>query len=111
MRLSTLVLAAGLFWPAPAFSQALPGYFMSGNELYTDCTASLDTMERHFCLGYVVGITDGSNFHGAMCVPSGVTRDQITDVVTNYLRAHPEGRDHSAAEQVLIALGQVFPCK
>ena len=50
MRLPTLVLAAGLFWPAPAFSQALPGYFMSGNELYTDCTASLGTMERQFSL-------------------------------------------------------------
>jgi hypothetical protein len=44
------------------------------------------------------------------CVPPSVVNDQAVDVVTNFLRAHPEDRHHSAVSLVLQALAEAFPC-
>jgi hypothetical protein len=45
------------------------------------------------------------------CMPENVPISRVTAVVTDYLKAHAERRDESAAMLVIDALGAKFPCK
>jgi hypothetical protein len=108
MRLRTLVLAAGLPCPASGFSQEVPG-FASGNSL----SASV------YCHAYIQGASDAVQTtaralhmeYGPFCLPREIQAGQITDVVINYLRTHPEEQHYSAADEVSLALMTTFPCK
>jgi len=91
--------------------------FDSGNRLYEDCSA--DTyFNRGYCGGYVVGIVDtiesmqasGVLPANAMCIPEGVTKGQLADVVQKHLQDHPELRHHEAGELVPMAINRAFPC-
>ena len=108
MRLSTLILAAYLFWPACAFSQ--PFHFMSGNEVYEDCTGPKGPPKMGICIGYVVGISDALNMDGSVCTPANVTVGQVVDVIVNYLQANPKYRHISASLLAGAALREAFPC-
>jgi hypothetical protein len=44
-------------------------------------------------------------------MPENVPISRVTAVVTDYLKAHPERRDESAAMLVVDALGAKYPCK
>ena len=59
------------------------------------------------CLGYVVGAIDGMN---GLCVPSGVTKGQLADVVAFHLRDNPAERHLPAALLVRKAINEKFPC-
>lgn len=116
MRLTVLVFAAGLLSPACAFSQEIMG-FASGNELFEECNRG--GVGSDYCYGYIQGAHDGAvstvralNIeHGPFCLPREAKKTQIVDVVTNYLRAHPEQRHYAAADLVTSALITAFPCK
>jgi hypothetical protein len=105
-----MVVAAGLLWPVAAISQDGSNYFVTGNLLYDQCTASSETT-RALCLSYVGGATDAFDIDGTVCVPRGVTVPQVKDVIVNYLTAHPEHRHLPAAALIVTALGQAFPCQ
>ena len=107
MRLRALAVAAGLFWPVSADTQASVSYLETGNTLYVDCSTS---MGRAACISYVMGVTDALSLMGAICIPEHFTARQAIDVVVKYLRAHPEQRPLSAAMQVRGALQEAFPC-
>jgi hypothetical protein len=105
MRVSALVLAAGLLWPASVLSQDSTSFF-TGNDLYDKCTA-----ESLICAAYVAGMADAFVHDGTVCLPqSNVTTRQLADVVMAYLRAHPEARTYSAASIGDVAFTQAFPC-
>jgi len=109
MRLMALAVAAGLFWPVSADTQAASvSYLETGNMLYVDCSTS---MGRTACINYVIGVTDALSLLGAICTPEHSTARQAIDVVVKYLQAHPEQRPLSAAMQVRGALQEAFPCK
>jgi hypothetical protein len=112
MRLTALVLAAGLLWPVSALAQNDVSGFLTGNGLYQNCTSSND-LDKAICLGYVMGVTEGLQSRHTTCVPkgAGVSGGQIMDVVTNYLRDHPEARHYAAFSEVELALKKAFPCK
>jgi hypothetical protein len=107
MRLRALVLAA-VFWPACAVSQPL--HFMSGNEIYEDCTGPKGSPKYGICIGYVVGISDALNMVGSVCASTSVTVDQVIDVIVNYIRANPKYRDVPASLLAGAALREAFPC-
>jgi hypothetical protein len=115
MRLSAMVLAAGILCPASGFAQGLFLGFVTGNRLLEICSP----VQQPTCYAYVEGVTDDaqSTFsalhmqqHALFCLPQGVTSRQLVDIATNYLRDHPEQRHTVASANVVLALANAFPC-
>jgi len=111
MRLTALAVAAGLLWPACAFSAG----FVTSNDLYERCNAQSGTVEHGFCLGYLAGIADQVNSNDmTICIPlpDGVTLGQVTDIVVKALREHRSQQRHGSASALAEwALREAFPCK
>jgi len=101
----------------PAWGQAVNA-FSSGNELWTVCGSTADGPPTEGCLAYVIGSYDGqyvlrtsAHLPAQVCLPAGVTRGQLTDVVRRYLSRNPEGRQYTASSIVWIAIREAFPCQ
>ena len=77
MQLRALAVAAGLFWPVSADTQAAVSYLETGNMLYADCSTS---MGRTACISYVMGVTDTLSLMGAICTLEHSTARQAIDV-------------------------------
>lgn len=82
--------------------------FLSGNELYSNITATED-YKRLYAMGYVAGIADVGN-KALHCINQGVTMGQVFDVTKKYLERNPEIRDYAAESLVVVALAQAWPC-
>jgi hypothetical protein len=91
-------------------STSVDAAFMSGNELLSQCDAPASDSKQTSCLGYVQGVVDAYAGH-LFCIPAGVTVGQARDIARNFLRAHPESRHYSAADEVGRALIAAFPCE
>ena len=95
-----------------ASNRAGAANFMNGNRLLDLCRGTL-VLE---CLGYVQGVVDDLEdarvaFQRAPCLHEGVTVGQVKDATLNYLVAHPEHRDWSAAALVGLAVEGAWDCK
>lgn len=87
---------------------------MSGNQLHWLCSSDSGTERAGVCFGYALAISDiaaQESPPSTICLPSKVTQKQVMDVVSLYLKQHPEERHHSAVSVAVDALGQAFPCK
>lgn len=103
---------------ALVFSAAqMTAVFWTGNELYSACIG--DTESKLRCASYVAGVADG--VAGAqmvaepapyrLCIPvNAVSRLQIMDVATKFLRDNPADRHRAAAVLVYRALVEAYPC-
>jgi hypothetical protein len=114
MTRSALVLSLAMVIVAPA-TPSIAEAFYTGNTLYTACT-SKDTMTEVDCLGYTSAIADAVISGGmsqlfSACVPAGVTRGQVQDIVVKWLAANPKVRHDEAAGLVAAALEDAFPCR
>ncbi len=87
--------------------------WMSGNELKESCHSE-GQYGRGACLGFtsaVAGIVDTETIYGwRACIPDGVTRGQLRDIMVKFLDDHPEKLHHSAASLAARAYEEVFPC-
>ena len=82
--------------------------FDTGNSLLRECQ---DDSMVLACTGYITGATDLMAFTSyPICVPKGVDRGQLRDIVVKDLVAHPEGRQSPAGLLIIKALGDAFPC-
>jgi Rap1a immunity proteins len=116
MKLVSCLAVAFMLTPAPASAQNLPpsAVFISGNELFTVCSAPRGSGA---CQWYVAGVADAlamTNTLGMtrlVCLPMHVTADQLADIVLNELRDRPEFRHHGAASTVAVAFKRAFPCQ
>ena len=93
--------------------------FENGNNILELCSQPYGTVAGGFCLGYIAGIADAANVTqsigetingGTACIPMGVPVTQAKDVVTNFLRQHPEQRSLGAVDLIVRALAEAFPC-
>lgn len=100
-RQSFLFIAAVLL-----LTPAAHGGAFDGNELQEECNQSAT-----FCQGYVAGVFDAESFFPTLCVPDEASYGQLVDVVTQWLRDHPERRHESAVRLVVQAINEKFPCK
>ncbi|MGU5731432.1 Rap1a/Tai family immunity protein [Aeromonas jandaei] len=82
--------------------------------LYDRCTTKEEDNTYYLsisdCRGYITGVADvldGFSF----CIPDRVNRGQNVDVVTKYLRDHPEDRHQDAHTLTAYALSIAFPCQ
>jgi hypothetical protein len=110
MRLNVLCIASILAIVSPLSSSRADRAFLTGNVLY-----SMYTSDPHGFTMYSVAIADAlatatiSGFRA--CIAYATTMEQISDIVINYLRAHPERRQLSANSLVASALSEAFPCR
>jgi hypothetical protein len=87
--------------------------FVSGNELWENCQ---DSTKLPFCYGYILGAAQSYSIAHPMktqpffCISADVQSQQVVDVVTSYLREHPEKRQWPGPTLVIFALGEKFPC-
>lgn len=107
------------------------GYcLMSGSDLLKSCAAAVkmadgtnlsvdEAADSMLCLGYLSGFTDSlrlsTRFSGTsianVCLPTeGVSNEQLSRVITKWLKDHPEDLHKSVRIEVLNALSHVFPC-
>ena len=101
------------------------GYYLSGNDLQTDCrerSKFIDGRDHNpcdvgSCRTYIVSVADSHNAYvdwGYMsprfCSPDKVTQGQLAAVVIKYLEANPQDLHLAAAGIVVNALAQAFPC-
>jgi hypothetical protein len=106
------------WFPAAAFlttvllANGAGATFKDANKLLEECQA-----ENLICAGYLQGVADAVanlQHHSAIgriaCVPKNVTVRQMKDVVVQYLVANAKDRHNSAANQVMFALKQAWPC-
>jgi hypothetical protein len=103
------VLAAVIAVSAGAAAQS----FLDGTALAARCGESED---QPFCLGYVAGVTDAMASGGAInririCLPEGVTLDQLRDATTQFVDANTTKQHLEGARVVAEALKDAFPCR
>lgn len=126
--LSAIFFGAGML-PRDATAQ-----LFDGNALYGICRSE-DTTRQGFCLGYLIGVTEGLRF-GAFqvlkqidesntteginsssdlllrfCIPENASNAQLRDVVLAYLGDNPESRHETARFLVWLAYVKAFPCR
>jgi hypothetical protein len=107
MRLKECLIIVSAFWPIAAFSAG--DSFYTGNRLYGFCQEKSTS-----CTDYIAGIVDTlmvmNHSTKWICPPNNMELGQAVDVTMNYLRAHPEKRQVSAASMAFVALIKAFPC-
>jgi hypothetical protein len=105
-----LVFSVLVFWLTVGAAKA---DFVSGNELWANCQ---DSNKLPFCYGYILGAAQSYSIAHPMktqpffCISADVQNQQVFDVVTSYLREHPEKRQWPGPTLVIFALGEKFPC-
>ena len=93
----------------------------SGNQLYDLCqnykTDKLKGSLGPGCFMYIAGATqailltdDSETTMLSPCPGSGVTLEQVADVVIKWMDDHPEKRDMPAPYVVMKSLNEGFPC-
>lgn len=93
----------------PTAASAAGESFFTGNRRLDYCNEPSES-----CISYIAGVLDTLSLVGAsekipfLCPASHIELAQATDVVINYLRAHPEKRQVSAASLAAVALMRAF---
>lgn len=129
IRLFQTSLLCGLL----GFATASFAEQISGNELLETCTSDNQVLTG-FCIGYVIGYSEGAPWGVALadasvrgemggpdvnnmvgtvtgsCVPADATNGQLKDVVTKYLQENPASRHESARTLIWRAYAAAFPC-
>lgn len=121
MRISralSIALLALSITPTAQAADYRPTYFYSGNDLLRVCEEANGAL---VCLGYVMGISDilmgiahntGHPRSAAKyCSEKGTTGRQMKDATVLFLKNNPAQRTRPAAELVLAAFKQAWPCR
>jgi hypothetical protein len=89
-------------------------FYKDGDALFDKCSDDGASFNKGVCYGYILGVFDAlENRSNTFCVPQGpqgATVQLLVDVLSNYLRDHPETRHLPAADLVSVALKEKFPC-
>jgi len=83
-----------------------------GNTLLSKCSEE-PGVDRGFCLGYVIGVTDANFSIGKtsrVCFPDNVTQGQLEKIVVKHLEDNPGTLHYDASVLVVTALELAFPC-
>ena len=84
--------------------------FETGASLLAACDAP--NLSHHwYCLGYVTSITDLHVESGQVCLPPGVSKDDLRRIVRKYLAANPSTASEPASSGVLYAVMEAYACE
>lgn len=70
-----------------------------------------DHQQVNIARGYGLGVAETLVSSKVICIPNGITRDQVLDIIPMMLYAQPQLRHMNANSLVSRALQDVFPCK
>ena len=70
-----------------------------------------DRQQVNIARGYALGVAETLVSSKVICIPDGITRDQILDIIPMMLYTQPQLRHMNANSLVSKALQDVFPCK
>jgi len=109
MQQTTIAAMAGLLLVTPAMAYE---WSFTGNQLYESCHES-----KYDCAMFAAGVMAGMLIGkmntlaaGQVCLPRGtLTFGQLSDVITKYLRDHPEQRHEHAFLLVGLAISDAWP--
>ncbi len=107
MRVLLRIACAMTIIACAVLPHAASGYTIDANKLFELCTA-----QDPICTGYVMGVADARNNDPngvSFCIPDGVSKAQLYDVVLKYLRKYPDRR-FPAPLLVSGAFAEVFQC-
>jgi Ssp1 endopeptidase immunity protein Rap1a len=114
MLVRKAVLAAAL---AISSQPALANY-LTGKDLYADCSKPQGTFGQGFCSGYISGVVDtlehyqvSKGAEKSVCLPKEVSIGQVKEIVMRYLTQHADQRQYTAASIVWDAVRSAYPCK
>ena len=71
---------------------------------------TIQMMGGLYASGYVLGVADSFN-NDVICIPAGVSKQEIFAVVGKYLNEHPSGWHNPAPVEISVALHISYPCK
>jgi hypothetical protein len=108
MRSKFLLVTAALLCSTPSFAQG----FLHGRDLYSFCAIADETLEtagKATCVAFIIGAVDAFTRTHDICLSKDVIGKQVTDIVIDYLRNHPQTRNYTAASEIDEALKR-FHC-
>lgn len=82
------------------------GGFYNGENLINNIKSD-DLYANAFASGFILGVNDASR---EICVDEGVTRNQATQIIKNFLEKHPEYWKYTASSLVITAVKEIYPC-
>ena len=117
----SLALTCALFMATPALAGNPPD---SGNNLLEKCQgyeSNWHTYDGGFCMGFLFGVVNQAQnrFNPAagrkmgpplICLPSGVTFEQMRKIVVRWLNDRPEVLNKAGTYLVIQALQETYPC-
>jgi len=86
-------------------------YFDTGNEIYERCIAPDKTSKRQICFATASAYLDMMRALGYSCTGDNLTRRQVADVFTKFLRENPESRQKAGPLLAIEAFSKGFGCK
>ena len=81
--------------------------FYNGENLINDMKSD-DLYANAFASGFIHGVNDDSR---EICFYEVVTRNQVTQIIKNFLEKHPEYWKYTASSLVITAVKEIYPCK
>ena len=114
-RVACAILLAAACHAPPAFA----GIYLSGTDLYSDCTVPKDNpvfySRSERCTGFITGVVDTTEGMRSLqnqpyCIPSDVTLGQLNAAVVSYLNTHADMRSVAASALVIAALADTWHC-
>jgi hypothetical protein len=84
--------------------------YFTGNKLKADITSDVATL-RIRGTAYILGVHDALSVLDLVCVPDGVTGNQLRDVMKLYLENNPQRLHYVAADLIETALLEAWPCE
>lgn len=110
MRAVLLALALTLVSTGVSAQARIGISWADGNDLNAACNSE-NTYDQGFCLGFAIAIAaTATAVAPKACIPTGVKRSQLRDILVKYLDDHPERRHKSAEFLAIEAFVRAFPC-
>tara|TARA_B100000315_G_C14425463_1_gene517598 strand:+ start:454 stop:801 length:348 start_codon:yes stop_codon:yes gene_type:complete len=112
-KIAVSLAVAGLMLAPTVPGQA---FFELGKTLKIKCFDDVNSHDRAFCMGYILGIADvmmeGNTVNDfKACIPESAPEDKIWSTVTKFLKANPGNLHYTADDLVAFAFQETFPCK
>jgi hypothetical protein len=92
--------------------------YLTGKDLYADCSKPQGSFSQGFCSGYISGVVDAIEHYqvntGAeknVCIPREASIGQVKEIVVRYLTQRADQRNNTASSLVWDAVHNAFPCK
>ena len=111
MKGLVLLLAGATVLAAAAGANAAP---MTAKELAAACAG--DAAAKSGCDGYLRALTDfvqvrqGNGGRGKVCLPDGITTDQVRETVLSFAAGKPPRGEPTAIRLVSAAMRSKYPC-